>query len=225
MVRMARAVAILGRLTTVGILLGLAVGGVLGRLAMMLLADLNPDATGVQSDDDFEMGRFTLSGSLNLLLVAGVLGAVFAGAYVALRGLRVGPRWFQVLSLGGGFGIVSAAFLVHRDGVDFTLLQPLWLTVGLFIALPALYGGGMALVGERAVDVADPTVGWWWRPALLAWLPLAPGLLILAAGWAVHRRLHPSRALYRGAWAARGTLGVVFALAALDLAQDVAVLS
>ncbi|MGH3334864.1 MAG: hypothetical protein ACRDOZ_03520 [Nocardioides sp.] len=38
--------------------------GVLGRLAMLLLAQLNPLATGVTSDDGFEIGQFTLSGSL-----------------------------------------------------------------------------------------------------------------------------------------------------------------
>ena len=102
-----------------------------------------------------------------------------------------------MLSLAGGFGVVSAAFLVHRDGVDFTLLGPLWLTVGLFVALPALYGGGMLLLGEGAANVEDPTRGWWWRPALLAWLPLAPGRLVLAAGWAAHRRLAARTSLDR----------------------------
>ena len=40
--------------TWAGALLGLLVGGVGSRLAMLLLARLNPEATGVISDDGFE---------------------------------------------------------------------------------------------------------------------------------------------------------------------------
>ena len=48
-----RALRRLSAITLAGALLGLLVGGVGGRLAMMLLARLNPDATGVTSDDGF----------------------------------------------------------------------------------------------------------------------------------------------------------------------------
>src|SRR5262245_45478307 len=64
----------MGALTAVGALLGLVVGGIGGRLAMMLLARLNPEATGVTSDDGFTIGQFTLSDTLNLLLIATLLG-------------------------------------------------------------------------------------------------------------------------------------------------------
>ena len=39
--------------------------------------------------------------------------------------------------------------LIHADGVDFTVLKPMWLAVGLFIALPALFG---LTIAAAAVD-------------------------------------------------------------------------
>lgn len=49
----------LAAITVAGAVLGVLVGGVGGRLAMVLLAALNPRATGVTSDDGFTIGQFT----------------------------------------------------------------------------------------------------------------------------------------------------------------------
>ena len=38
---------------------------------------------------------------------------------------------------------------MHTDGVDFRLLDPLWLTVGLFVLIPALWGATVVVVTER----------------------------------------------------------------------------
>ena len=93
-------------ITAAGVVLGVLVGGVGGRLAMMLLAATNPGMGGLTSDDGFMIGRFTLLGSLNLLLVGGLLGALGALVYAALRGLLVGPAWFRALSIGLGPAVV-----------------------------------------------------------------------------------------------------------------------
>lgn len=85
--------------TVVGAILGLLIGGVGGRLAMLLLAALNPEAAGVTSDDGFIMGRFTFSGTLSLLFVGTVIGILGGGIYFVLRGLMIGPRWFKILSI------------------------------------------------------------------------------------------------------------------------------
>lgn len=219
---MVRALAVLGRLTTVGVALGVLVGGVGGRLAMLLLARLNPEATGVVSDDGFEMGRFMLVGTLNLLFVTAVLGALGTGLYVGLRQLRIGPRWFQVASIGLGCGVVAAAFVVHRDGVDFPLLGPLWLAIGLFVALPTVFAGLLCLLGERSLEVDDPAAGWWWRPALVVWVPLAPLLLVLGAGWLLRERM-PARGQL--AWAARAVLAGAWVAAVVDVTADAVALS
>ena len=46
---------------------------------------------------------------------------------------------------------VAGSMLVHRDGIDFTLLKPTWLAVGLFVALPGVFG---MLIGS-AVDAVE----------------------------------------------------------------------
>ena len=124
----------------VALVAGVVCVGLLSRLAMFVLASVNPAATGRISDDGFEMGRFTLSGSVNLASLGILVGIVGWLTYLVARPLLVGPGWFQWFSLSIPPAVVAASLIVHADGVDFTLLQPLWLTVGLFVAVPAAYG-------------------------------------------------------------------------------------
>lgn len=199
--RLAQALLRLVVIVIAGALLGLLVGGVGGRLAMMLLAGLSPAATGVTSDDGFVMGQFTASGTLNLLMAGTFLGAVGGVFYALLRGLMIGPRWFQVLSVGGGPAVVVGSMLVHTDGVDFRLLQPTWLAIALFVAIPGVYAALLTVVSERVLR--------------------AVGL----------RSKAPPRGTSKGGtatalaalqWAARLGLAVVFAAGLLDLAKDTA---
>ncbi len=224
-----RAARRLATITAVGALLGLLVGGVGGRLAMMLLARLNPEATGVTSDDGFIMGQFSLSDTLNLLLVGTLLGVVGAVIYAVLRGVMIGPRWFQVLSVALGPAVVVGAMLVHTDGVDFQLLEPTWLGIALFVAIPGVYAALLTLLAEGLLS-AD---GWWARVPLLPALapllllsPVAPLLVPLAVAWLLREGLGRTKA---GAtvvshpalrWAVRLGLAVIFLVAAVDLVRD-----
>ena len=119
-----------GRLSRVALIVatgvgaGLLVGGALGRLVMFALIRLNPENIGLLSDDGFEMGRFTLSGSLNLLVVGAVVGGAGGLVYAAARHLTFGPTWFRALSIVLGAGLPVGAMVVHSDGVDFVLLSP-----------------------------------------------------------------------------------------------------
>ncbi|MGH8834189.1 MAG: hypothetical protein ACRDWG_04225 [Actinomycetes bacterium] len=222
----------MGALTATGALLGLLVGGVGSRLAMMLLARLNPEVTGLTSDDGFTMGRFTVSDTVNLLLFGALLGVAGAGVYALLRGLRIGPRWFQVLSIGAGPAVVIGAVIVHTDGIDFRVLEPTWLAIGLFVAIPGVYAVLLTVLAERTLRPG----GWWERaPLALAvaplvlWIgPAAPLLLIVAACWVAReglRRTHAGAALLNHpavGWAARLGLAAIFTVALLDLARDTA---
>lgn len=221
--------------TAAGALVGLLVGGVGGRLAMMLLAALNAQATGRLSDDRFEIGQFTATGTLNLLAVATVLGVLGGGVYAAVRALMLGPRWFQVLSVSVGSAVVvSDVLLVHTDGVDFRLLQPAWLGIALFVALPAAYAAVLTLLAERWLDPEGPflrarrTVG---LAPLLLWLPIAPLLALLLLAWllgqAVRRVPSGARLLTHPmfAWSFRVTLTVLFVVSLASLAGKTAALT
>jgi hypothetical protein len=222
----------LAALTWAGAILGLVVGGVGGRFAMMLLAKLDAKATGVKSDDGFTMGQMSLQ-TLNLLVITTLIGVLGGGIYFVLRTLLIGPRWFEVLSVSLGPAVVVGSSLVHVEGVDFTL-EPTWLAIAMFIAIPGIYGALLTHVGER-----------WIRPEgrfakdprrvvllpLLLWVsPLAPFLgallLALAAVEGARRTTAGNAILSHPAWpwAARAALTVLFVMALADLAQTTATL-
>jgi hypothetical protein len=226
----AAAARTLSVLTLVGATCGVFAVGILSRLAMFLLARLNPVASGLVSDDGFVMGRFTLSGSLQLAGAGLQLGVAGVAFYVALRGLLVGPPWFRLLSIALGPAVVAGAMIVHTRGIDFHLLEPTWLAVALFIAVPGIYAALLHVVGERALER--------WHPGrlllglgLAPWVLLFPLTLLLATGFVVHRWLRSSpggRAVLASpwpAWTLRAGLAVVFVLAVLDLRSDVVALS
>lgn len=227
----------LSAITAAGALLGVLVGGVGGRLAMLLLARVNPAATGMKTDDSFTIGQFTVSGSANLLIAGLLLGLLGSAFYAALRGLMIGPRWFQVLSISTGPAVVVGTLLVHTDGVDFTVLEPLWLTVGLFVLIPGVFVAALTLLAERWMSVG----GWSTQGSLpvvlaplLLWVvvfPLLPAFALLLLGWVVVEAARRTAVLgpWVGGqslrWVARGGLAALFVVAAVDLVRDVSALS
>ena len=140
-----------------GIPVGVLVAGVGSRLAMLLLRVTSPDqVVGVISDDGFIIGRVTLGGTYNLLMLGAVVGVIGAGAYRMVAPWLIGSTWIRRLTIGLASAAVIGSMLVHADGVDFTLLQPTWLAIGLFVALPALFG---VVIGP-AVDAVRRPDSW-----------------------------------------------------------------
>jgi len=138
---------------------------------MFVLAELNPEEKGVLTDDGVPIGQFTVSGTMNLLIITTVIGVIGGLVFLALRGLRFGPRWFRVLSMPVGATIVVGSMLVHSDGVDFTLLQPLWLAVAMTLAVPFLYTLLVAFLADRWLG--DKPGVWQAMPAVAPWLARA----------------------------------------------------
>jgi hypothetical protein len=224
----ARAVRRLSAVTAAGGLLGLLVGGVGGRLAMMLLAQLNPDVTGRESDDGFTMGQLT-DATFNLLIIATLIGVVGGAIYFVLRGLMVGPRWFQILSISVGPAVVVGSQIVTTDGIDFTL-DPALLAIAMFVLIPGLYAALLTVLAERWLADDGPFARaplWLTVVPLLLWSPIAPvfGLLVLGlvAFEAVRRSQRGAAVLAQPVLPqmARAALVLVFALALVDLVGDV----
>jgi hypothetical protein len=223
------AVRTLAAATAAGAILGVLIGGVGGRVAMGVLASLNTEDKGVISDDGFEMGRITLGGTAQLLLTSLQFGLIGALIYLALRNLAIGPTWVRIASLTAGGTVVFGALVIH-DGVDFTLLEPSWLPVVLFLAIPLIYIPAAALLTEHWVR---PT-SWFITadkrkvaPVLLVWI--ATGVLLpiaaLALGAAFVTREAVSersaRARSAAAWAARALLGAIGVVALVALIFDI----
>jgi hypothetical protein len=165
-----------------GIAVGVVVGGVGSRAAMLVLRLTSPDhVRGVTSDDGFTIGRVTLSGTYNLLLLGAAVGIIGAAAYRVVAPWLIGPRWFRYLTTGAASGAVVGSMLLHSDGIDFTLLKPTWLAIALFIALPAVFGTLVGIAVDRVAATGSRSAAGrrrWVVPALL--LVCFPPTIVLA---------------------------------------------
>jgi len=141
-------------LIVAGIATGIVVVGGGSRIAMLVLRLTSPDRVhGVTSDDGFTIGRVTVGGTYNLLQLGAAVGLIGAGAYRLVAPWLMGPTWFRRLTTGAASGVVVGSMLLHSDGVDFTLLKPTWLAIGLFVTLPALFG---VVIGAAVDRCAQP---------------------------------------------------------------------
>jgi hypothetical protein len=130
-----------------GAVAGVVIGGVGGRLVMLVLRRESPLATGLTSDAGFEIGRVTLAGSLALSAVTGLIGVAFAVAYSVLRtGLPALARTPAAALVGGTLGGTS---FLDPDGIDLLVLGPRWFAIASFTVLPALAAMCIAIAIER----------------------------------------------------------------------------
>ncbi|MCE9622660.1 MAG: hypothetical protein K8R99_09975 [Actinomycetia bacterium] len=159
-------------LIVAGVATGALVVGIGSRLAMLLLRVTSSErVNGLQSDDDFTIGRFTLAGTYNLVMLGSLVGVIGFGVYRLVKPWLIGPQWFRRLTLGIASGVVVGPMLIHADGIDFTVLKPKWLAIGLFIALPALFAVAIGVV----VDAVDRPESW---TARRRWRWLLPIIIV-----------------------------------------------
>jgi hypothetical protein len=210
-----------------GISAGVLLVGLGSRLAMLLLRVTSPARVrGVKSDDGFIIGQVTLAGTYNLLVLGAVVGIIGAAAYLMVAPWLIGPLWFRRLTTGLAAAAVVGSMLVHADGIDFTVLKPIWLATGVFIALPGLFG---VLVGVIVDAVGRPdswTARGRWRivlPVLLiACFPPSAIIVVVATvifgAWVVVsdldairkvRRSAPYALTIRAAWLIVAIVGLV----------------
>ena len=220
-------------LIVAGATTGLVVAGLGSRLAMLLLRVTSPArVNGLQSDDDFTIGEVTLAGTYNLMLLGGLVGLIGFAVYRLVRPWLIGPQWFRRLTIALASGAVAGSMLVHADGIDFTVLKPTWLAIGLFIALPALFAFTMGVMVDSVSRPDSWTARRRWRWVLpivvIACFPvMAPFLafaLVPVGIWALARnddfpaeirsvRWLPN--LVRAAWLTIAVIGLI------SLLQDV----
>jgi len=173
--------------TAAGAIAGFLIGGIGGRLAMLLLRLTSSDLVlGVTSDDGFEIGVISAQ-TFQLLLAMTTLGAMNGVLYAALRAAIPGrlrlPLWVGFAALVGG------SLFVHDEGVDFTLISPALLAIALFVLLPGVAAALVVLLVERWDREAA------WRNRRLTVLVVVARLDVRARSRrARHRRLVPRQA-------------------------------
>lgn len=206
----------------VGGIVGLVVGGIGGRLLMLILRSTSDGVDGVVSDDGFEMGRVTAE-TVDLLAFGATAGALFAGFYVLVR--QPLPPRARIPGAALLAGLVGGAAFINPDGVDLGVLEPTWLAVAGFTVLPGVAGLLVAVLVERAARVAPWTASRWWLLALVPALATVQGAVVLTlAGLVavgVRRLVTPAAGASHVRRFVPGILVVLVALAAAGLVTDV----
>jgi hypothetical protein len=194
----------------------------------MFILRLTSDASvrGLESDDGFIIGRFSFFDTSQLILVTMVMGSIVG--LIVVAGRPFFPKRGMTLAWTLAGALTGGAILVHRDGVDFTVLEPHWLAVALFVVVPAAGAGGIAELVELYRRF------WWrnWRMSLLAgvaavpsviFFPVALAALLVGACWWAAMRSVWLRAL--PSWlparvAAIVVYMLIVALGAIDLVKE-----
>ena len=211
-------------------LAGLLIGGIGGRLAMLLLRITSgSDVIGLESDDGFTIGRF--SADTTFLVLAATVGSalVLGPLYAIARGWIAAP--LRSATFGALLGLLGGAAIVNTEGVDFTELSPRPLAVALFIVLPAAFGVALEPIHERIRPRVDRLPRW----ALMLWpvvllplltfaLPVVVAVVVVTGAAALtgrgaqlaRLRNHPVVA-----WSGRVAFVALGGIAAVDLAKDI----
>ncbi len=152
---------------------GFFVGGVTGRLAMLILRLTSDDRLrGLETDDGFRIGEFGV-GTIFLMVFCAFFGALTGVVYVAARWVL--PARFRVPVAAVLGALVGGAMILHGDGIDFRVLEPRTLAIAMFIVVPGVTTAAIASLVER-------WDGWWFtsrtRTALMSAPLLVPLFLI-----------------------------------------------
>ena len=217
----------LGKVACAGAVTGFLIGGVGGRLAMLVLRLTSSDALrGFQTDDGFTIGVVS-SATVFLLGVTAFLGLATALVYAAVRGWFP-ARWRPAIA-GVVIGLAGGAELISTDGIDFRLLTPTWLAIALFVAIPVAYAIVMSVWVERwLTSERTPRRPW------VAFVPLAAFLVggpfgialavLLTVGWSAARAAPALGRVWTAeptAWIGRILIAAVAVDGALELVADI----
>jgi hypothetical protein len=224
-IRLVSATVIIGAAT------GALIGGVGGRIAMRVLLLTSDDSVrGLTSDDGFEIGRFTLANTIGLLVVTAMIGVLAALLFLVARPFVARLGRAVVPAMAALYGVLGGAMMVHRDGIDFRVLEPALLAIALFVAICAGFGAVAAwLVSAAAADDGWPRSRSWWilGPPLVLLLFPPFAIAAFAAGafnWlaAVTAPTKRWRVVETGAYV---VMSALFVFGAVDLAQDTVALT
>jgi hypothetical protein len=161
-----------------GAITGAVVGGIGGRLVMLVIR-LQSDGSvrGLVTDDGFTIGQFTTA-TMFLVTVAAGLGAATGMLYLLLR--RALPRRGRALGWGVVLGLFTGADILEPRNFDFVALDSKPFIVASFVLLPMVAALAIALVIERLLELAP----WSSRPLTivlaLGATPLLPALPVFA---------------------------------------------
>ena len=245
--RLAEPVRDIARGGLAGLVTGILVAGIGGRVVMRLAALLVPEATGQFTENGNRIGEVTLSGTMALVLGGGLFFGLSGAVIWAVVSPWIpgGPRTRAVLAMPIAV-CLSGVALVQARNHDFQVLRHDATTVVLLLALVALAGLTIATLDawlDRRLPKAGTSGsadGIYLALAVAGGVLIFPivvagylgeerwlGIALVAVGlatlgrWMLRSLLRPSSPTWLVV-AGRGSLLVAMVLGALALAPDVA---
>jgi hypothetical protein len=165
----------IARAALAGLIVGVVVLGVGGRIVMRLAALIDPSSAGRHTENGNRIGDITLEGTAVLILFGGLLvGAAASVVWVAIQEWIPGrPAVRAVLAM--PIAVALTGFqLVRPENHDFRILAPVGPILVLLLGLVALAGFAFAVVDgwlDRRLPQPSPRLG----PSVVVY-----GLMILA---------------------------------------------
>jgi hypothetical protein len=139
-----------------GIIVGVFVAGVGGRIVMRIAAILHPRAVGLTTENGEVIGAITLNGTMALLVFGGLgMGLVAGTIWVTVSPWLPRGRLVRALVTAVAAIALGTPLLVQATNPDFLVLQRDGLVVLLLVALVGLVGFSFALV-DGALDARLP---------------------------------------------------------------------
>lgn len=130
-----------------GLLGGILVVGLGGRLFMRISALLDPGAAGQVTSNGEVIGRVTLNGTLALVMFAGLYFGVVAGVLWVIASPWIPGRRAARAAVTGVIATCVAAFFVIRAAeLDFRRLDPAAANVMMLLVLAGALGVAVALI-------------------------------------------------------------------------------
>jgi hypothetical protein len=130
-----------------GLITGVLVAGIGGRVVMRVAATLVPEAGGQLTENGNRIGDITASGSLSLVLAGGLFfGLLGATIWVVVSPWIPGAGWLRtILAMPIAVALTGVA-LVQGRNTDFQTLRHDAATVVLLLLLVALAGASMSVL-------------------------------------------------------------------------------
>ena len=130
-----------------GLIVGVLVGGIGGRLFMRVAALLHPDAFGMFTQNGNRIGDITADGTLALVVFIGLFAGVGIGVvWVTVQPWIPGAGWVKALLTMPVAVAIGSFGLLEGPNPDFGILRFDPAIVGLIIAFTAIIGLSVALV-------------------------------------------------------------------------------
>ena len=213
----------LGAVVCAGVISGLLVLGLGGRLVMRLLAATSGRSTqGRLTEAGERVGEITLDGTIGFLLFVGLGGGLLTAiVFLLIR------RWLPPTA--GTAGLVAGLLLTGTigvsdpfapDNVDFTILRPTWLAIVAVAGTGMLFATTYTAVAARLDHLVAARRRRSWLPCASLALLLLPPLPLLVIGYvggrvAAQGRIQAVLARPQPTWIGRVLIGAATVTAAV----------